>query len=92
MLEGIKLADGAQPKGAPPKGERVTPDTSNLKPLTEMGDAKYHGFSGGLYGDGKNQRPKAHEAAGLASPSRSSRSTPTANRRRPARSCCSRSA
>ena len=65
VLEGIKLADGAQPKGAPPKGERVTPDTSNLKPLTEMGDAKYHGFSGGLYGDGKNQRPKAHEAAGL---------------------------
>jgi hypothetical protein len=41
-------------------------DTSGLKPLTDMGTAEYHGFKGGLYPDGKNRRPPAHESAGLA--------------------------
>ena len=66
FLDGIKLFDGTSLGGAQQNGERLTPDTSNLKPLTEMADTKYQGFSGGLYGDGKNQRPKSHEAAGLA--------------------------
>lgn len=46
-------------------GRRVLEDTSHLKPLTEMGDAKYHGFAGGLYPEGRNVRPEAHEAAGM---------------------------
>jgi hypothetical protein len=37
-----------------------------LKPLTDMGDQQYHGFAGGLYPDGKNERPKAHDLAGQA--------------------------
>jgi hypothetical protein len=36
------------------------------KPLTELGAAKYKGFAGGLYPDGKNDRPAAHEKAGRA--------------------------
>ncbi len=62
LLVGMKLAAGV---GAVP-GPRVTPDTSDLKPLTELGSAQYKGFAGGLYGGGKNERPPAHEAAGQA--------------------------
>jgi hypothetical protein len=41
-------------------------DTSGLKPLTDLGQAEYRGFPGGLYPGGKNERPEKHEAAGLA--------------------------
>jgi hypothetical protein len=37
-----------------------------LLPLTDMGEAKYQNFSGGLYADSSNARPEAHEQAGLA--------------------------
>jgi hypothetical protein len=58
----IQLGAGAagQP-GAIPKV-----DTSGLAPLTELGTREYKGFPGGLYPGGKNERPAAHEAAGLA--------------------------
>jgi hypothetical protein len=35
-------------------------------PLTDLGSAQYLGFPGGLYPNGKNSRPSAHEAAGVA--------------------------
>jgi hypothetical protein len=61
---GLKLADDPGKPGAsqlPPPAV----DTSKLIPLSELGTREYHGFQGGFYPDGKNQRPEAHEAAGL---------------------------
>jgi hypothetical protein len=58
ILVGMKLA------GTSPAQPKV--DTSHLKPLGELGTGMYQGFKGGFYRDGKNERPPAHEAAGLA--------------------------
>jgi hypothetical protein len=60
VLVGLKLLAGAGRPALP----KV--DTSKLQPLTELGTGEYHGFPGGLYPDGKTERPTAHEAAGLA--------------------------
>ena len=37
--------------------------TTGLVPLTDMGEAKYKGEDGGLYGGGSNEPPPAHQAA-----------------------------
>jgi Cu/Ag efflux protein CusF len=50
----------------PPMPPLPKVDTSKLRPLTALGREKYQGFEGGLYPEGKNVRPTAHEAAGLA--------------------------
>jgi hypothetical protein len=53
---------GGRPAFTPPsKAELV-----KLRPLTELGGGEYKGFQGGLYPGGKNERPAAHEAAGVA--------------------------
>ena len=39
---------------------------TGIKPLPEMGYSTRAGFSGGLYPGGANQRPPAHEAAGIS--------------------------
>jgi Cu/Ag efflux protein CusF len=60
-LVGIR-ALGAGGKGPP----FVKVDSSKLVPLNELGDREYKdGYKGGFYPDGKNERPKDHEAAGL---------------------------
>jgi Cu/Ag efflux protein CusF len=57
VLVGIKRVEDDKPPAV---------DTSNFRPLTELGTGEYQGFKGGLYPDGKNDRPKEHEAAGVA--------------------------
>lgn len=66
-LRGIALGNrgsGNQP-GRKNDGKPVSPDTKSLKPLNELGREKYQGFEGGFYPEGRNERPKDHEAAGL---------------------------
>lgn len=68
VLRAVRLDN--QPANRPGRnndGERklVSPDTKSLKPLNELGAAKYQSFEGGFYPGGKNERPKDHEAAGL---------------------------
>lgn len=38
--------------------------TAALKPLPELAAGEYHGFPGGLYPGGTNERPAAHDEAG----------------------------
>src|SRR5437868_1441864 len=38
---------------------------TGVKPLNELGLGTYQGFSGGRYPNGANNRPPAHEAAGV---------------------------
>ncbi len=63
------IARGDQRGGNEPArrndGKPVSPDTKSLKPLNELGTAKYQNFEGGFYPDSHNERPKDHEAAGL---------------------------
>lgn len=41
-------------------------DTSRLTPLPDLGTGRYQEFEGGLYPEGRNDRPAEHEAAGVA--------------------------
>ena len=81
VLKAIRL--GAKGTPAPtdkPATKFVQPDTSKLVPLTDLGLGEYKGFKGGLYPEGKTERPAAHTArAKLARPRPFSRSTPMAN-------------
>ncbi|MCC2670208.1 MAG: hypothetical protein K0Q72_2679, partial [Armatimonadetes bacterium] len=65
VIRALRLgAPAGQPGGGGMPPPRV--DSSAFKPLPELGAGDYHGFKGGLYPDGKNVRPAAHQAAGMA--------------------------
>jgi hypothetical protein len=64
VIHAIRLAKKTDTPPPPKEEPRV--DTSKLVPLTDLGTDEYKGFKGGLYPDGKNERPSGHEKAGLA--------------------------
>jgi len=62
---------GQQGKKDRPPGKMQNPNPSNphntsLTPLTDFGDKLHECLKGGLYPNGENTRPKAHNEAGLA--------------------------
>lgn len=66
MAKALKLAapgDGPRPADG---GRPVSPEHASLKPLDDLGTDEYQGFAGGFYPNGTNERPSAHEQAGLA--------------------------
>jgi hypothetical protein len=68
VLRAIRLGESRAQPAPPREGGTTEPkvDTSQLTALTDLGEGQYHGFKGGLYPDGKNERPSRHDAAGLA--------------------------
>jgi len=57
----------ALPAAAPARSAANCTQTSvAMKPLTDLGTAKYHGYHGGLYANGKNAPPKTYLNTGLA--------------------------
>jgi hypothetical protein len=65
-LNAAALKAGRRPRG-PAAGPPAQPprESTGLVPLTDLGTGLYEGKPGGLYPDGKNVRPPAHEEAGL---------------------------
>ena len=46
-------------------GRPVSPEHSALKPINELASVQYQGVAGGFYPEGRNMRPKEHEAVGM---------------------------
>jgi hypothetical protein len=55
-----------RPASTRPFAPLTKEELAALKPLTELGAVQYKGFAGGLYPNGSNARPPAHDAAGIA--------------------------
>jgi hypothetical protein len=65
--KGKGQAAGKRPDVPPPPPPR---DSIGVKPLTELGDGKYKGETGGLYGNGSNEPPPALKKAAEAAAAR----------------------
>lgn len=61
VIVGLK----ASGRGEPPRPASPTFDASKLRPLTDLTAEKYQGHDRGLYPGGTNDRPAAHEKAGV---------------------------
>lgn len=68
VLRTIRLQTAGHdvPTPTKPSSRQPQQETSHLTPLTDLGPERYQGFEGGLYPEGRNNRPAEHEAAGVA--------------------------
>lgn len=65
VVQALRLAS-ADGNGGRPASNRNRPPAppADLRPLTDLGTDEYRGHQGGLYPQGRNTRPQAHEVAG----------------------------
>ncbi len=63
VVQGLRLVTADAPGGRPNRNPPAAPP-ADLKPLTDLGTGEYRGNRGGLYPEGRNTRPQAHEEAG----------------------------
>src|SRR5689334_3207428 len=53
--------------GSPPaRASNCNAPPTGFVPINDLGTGTYQGVEGGLYGGGANQRPAAHNAAGVS--------------------------
>jgi hypothetical protein len=63
---GERPKEGERPKGRQqPAAPPAARESTGMIPLPQLGEEKYKGFEGGLYGGGKNDPPAAHAKAGI---------------------------
>ena len=63
-LERAKQVRGQRAQPARPQGKAIqATETTGLIPVTQMTTERYKGQIGGLYGEGRNTPPEAHQAA-----------------------------
>ena len=66
VVQALRLATADNGGGRPaPSRNPPPPPPADLRPLTDLGSGEYRGNKGGLYPEGRNTRPQAHEEAGL---------------------------
>lgn len=65
VLNGKDVLVGLKAGGEPPQPAPPAFDASKLRPLNDLTAEKYQGHDRGLYPGGTNDRPAAHEKAGL---------------------------
>ncbi|MBC8112782.1 MAG: hypothetical protein H7062_00225 [Candidatus Saccharimonas sp.] len=62
--DGKSVVDALRLAGAAPNRNPPPPPPADLRPLTDLGTGEYRSNQGGLYPEGRNTRPQAHEEAG----------------------------
>ena len=66
VVQALRLATADNGGGRPSPNRNPPPlPPADLRPLTDLGSGEYRGNKGGLYPEGRNTRPQAHEEAGL---------------------------
>src|SRR5262249_8929163 len=66
VLVAVAILTRLSPDASARFGGNCSKTSTGKVPVNDLGPDLYQGFEGGLYPQGLNQRPAAHEAAGIA--------------------------